>query len=71
MKSPYESEVVRNWRTPAFMKIEGRLAARLDSQMPDTRPSLWTIPPWLIALVVIAIMLGLMIPGFLLDLARV
>ena len=71
MKSPYESEIVRNWRTPAFMKIDGRLAARLDPQTPDTRPSLWTIPPWLIALVVIAVMLGLMVPGFLLDLARV
>jgi hypothetical protein len=53
------------------MKIEGRLAARLDPQTPDTRPSLWTIQPWLIALVVIALLLGLMIPGFLLDLARV
>jgi hypothetical protein len=71
VKRPYESEIVRNWRTPAFMKIEGRLVSPLDPQTPDTRTSLWTIPPWLIALVVIAIMLGLMIPGFLLDLARV
>ncbi len=71
MKRPIESETVRNWRMPAFMKIEGRLVAPLDSQTPDTRPSLWTIPPWLIAAVVIAIMLCLMVPGFLLDLERI
>lgn len=71
MKSPYESEIVRNWRTPAFMKIEGKVAARLDPQTPDARPPFWSVPPWLIAAIVIAIMLGLMIPGFLLDLARV
>jgi hypothetical protein len=71
VRDPNESEIVRNWRTPAFMKIEGRLAARLDPETPDTRPSLWTIPPWLIAVVVFAVILGLMIPGFLLDLARI
>jgi hypothetical protein len=53
------------------MKIEGRLAARLDPQTPDARPPFWTVPPWLIVAIVLAIMLGLMIPGFLLDLARV
>jgi hypothetical protein len=71
VKRPIESEVVRNWRTPAFMKIEGRVAARIDPQMPDAKPSLWTIPPWLIAVAVIVIMLCLMVPGFLLDLERV
>ena len=71
VKRPIESETVRNWRTPAFMKIEGKLAARLDPQTPDTRPALWTVPPWLIAATVIAIMLCLMIPGFLLDLERI
>jgi hypothetical protein len=53
------------------MKIKGRLAARLDPQTPDARPPFWTVPPWLIVVIVIAIMLALMIPGFLLDLARV
>lgn len=71
MKSRDESDVVRNWRTPAFMKIKGKLAARLDPQIPDAKPPFWTVAPWLIVLIVIAIMLGLMIPGFLLELARV
>ena len=47
------------------------MAARIDPQMPDAKPSLWDHPTWLIAVAVIVIMLCLMVPGFLLDLERV
>jgi hypothetical protein len=57
--------------TPAFMKIEGRLARPLTSEMTD-RPkrNYWTVQPWIIIAVVIAIMMALMIPGLLMELRR-
>ena len=57
--------------TPAFMKIEGRLARPLPSDENDVRTrKFWFVQPWIIVAVVIAILAALMIPGLLMELRR-
>ena len=58
-------------RTPAFMKIEGRLARPLPSDANEVRTrKFWLVQPWILVAVVIAIMLALMIPGLLMEWRR-
>ena len=57
--------------TPAFMKIEGRLARPLSSDATGrSKRNYWTVAPWIIVAVVIAITIALMIPGLLMELRR-
>jgi hypothetical protein len=57
--------------TPAFMKIEGRLARPLSSEMSGrSKRSYWTVAPWIIVALVMAIMMALMVPGLLMELRR-
>ena len=57
--------------TPAFMKIEGRLARPLPSDENDARTrKFWSVQPWILVAVVIAILVALMIPGLLMELRR-
>jgi len=57
--------------TPAFMKIEGRLARPLPSDENGARtPKFWSVQPWILVAVVIAILAALMIPGLLMELRR-
>jgi len=57
--------------TPAFMKIEGRLARPLPADENDARArKFWFVQPWIIVAVVVAIIAALMIPGLLMELRR-
>ena len=57
--------------TPAFMKIEGRLARPLPAEVTGrNQRNYWTVAPWIIVALVIAIMLALMVPGLLMELRR-
>ena len=57
--------------TPAFMKIEGRLARPLPAEVSGrSKRNYWTVAPWIIVALVIAILLALMIPGLLMELRR-
>ena len=57
--------------TPAFMKIEGRIARPLSPEVNGrSQRNFWTIQPWIIVALAIAIMMALMIPGLLMDLKR-
>jgi hypothetical protein len=58
-------------RTPAFMKIEGRLARPLSSEVTGrSKRNYWTVAPWIIVALLMAILLALMIPGLLMELTR-
>ena len=48
---------------PAFMKIQGRLAAKLDSQTADARPSKRFPEPWMVMTAFAAVVVVLMILG--------
>ena len=48
---------------PAFMKIGGRLAAKLDPQTPDARPSKRFPEPWMVMTALAAVVVVLMILG--------
>lgn len=54
--------------TPAFMKIEGRLARPLSSDVTGrSKRNYWTVAPWIIVALIIAIILALMVPGLLME----
>ena len=57
--------------TPAFMKIEGRLARPLSAEVNGrSKRNYWTVAPWIIVALVMAILLALMVPGLLMELRR-
>jgi hypothetical protein len=55
---------------PAFMQIEGRVAAPLHSQTTAVRMSKRSPESWAVVAILIAIMVALMIPGLLVDWGR-
>jgi hypothetical protein len=52
---------------PAFMQIEGRVAAPLHSQKTAVRMSNRSPEPWVVVATLMAIMIALLIPGLLID----
>ena len=57
--------------TPAFMKIEGRIARPLPAEATDvTTRKFWLVQPWVIVTLCLIIMVALSIPGLLMDLYR-
>jgi hypothetical protein len=60
-----------NAATPAFMKIEGRIARPLPSEATGATPrKFWLVQPWVIVTICLAIMVALSVPGLLMDLYR-
>ena len=58
-------------RTPAFMKIDGRIARPLPSEATTvTVRKFWLVQPWVIVTLCLLIMIALSVPGFLADLYR-
>jgi len=72
MKPHYQSvRPVDDRRTPAFMKIEGRIARPLPSESTGVVVrKFWLVQPWVIVTICLAIMIALSIPGFLTDVYR-
>jgi hypothetical protein len=57
--------------TPAFMKIEGRIARPLPSEATNvTTRKFWLVQPWVIVTLCLIIMVALSVPGLLMDLHR-
>jgi hypothetical protein len=57
--------------TPAFMKIEGRIARPLPSEATSaTVRKFWLVQPWVIVTLCLAIMIALSVPGLFLELYR-
>ena len=57
--------------TPAFMKIEGRIARPLPAESATTTVrKFWLVQPWVIVTICLAIMVALSVPGLLLELYR-
>ncbi|SEO45313.1 hypothetical protein SAMN02990966_01927 [Rhodospirillales bacterium URHD0017] len=57
--------------TPAFMKIEGRIARPLPSEATNvTTRKFWLVQPWVIVTLCLIIMAALSVPGLLMDLYR-
>jgi hypothetical protein len=53
------------------MQIEGRTARPLPVEATGSSSRrVWTMPPWVIMTLVIAVMVALMIPGLLIELRR-
>ena len=60
-----------NRPTPAFMKIEGRIARPLPAEATGANPRrFWLVQPWVIVTICLALMVALSVPGLLLDLYR-
>ena len=57
--------------TPAFMKIEGRIARPLPAEAATTTVrKFWLVQPWVIVALCLIIMVALSVPGLLMDLYR-
>jgi hypothetical protein len=71
LKHPNPSVRPAGKATPAFMKIEGRIAAPLPSEATTvTVRKFWLVQPWVIVAICLAIMVALSVPGLLQDLYR-
>ena len=57
--------------TPAFMKIEGRIARPLPPEATNvTTRKFWLVQPWVIVTLCLIAMVALSVPGLLMDLYR-
>jgi hypothetical protein len=71
LKQPNPSIRHAGKTTPAFMKIEGRIARPLPSEATTVAVrKFWLVQPWVIVSLCLAIMVALSVPGLLLDLHR-